>query len=79
MTADVPTKPRARRGFAAMSPERRREIARKGGGAVPAEKRSFAKNRDLAQSAGSKGGSASRGGGRTRKPKMATVPSHDPT
>jgi general stress protein YciG len=74
-------KPRARRGFAAMSPERRREIARKGGGSVPPEKRSFAKNRDLAQSAGSKGGSASRGGGRTRKPKAvpATLPGEDPT
>ncbi|MDB5417793.1 MAG: hypothetical protein JWP50_1212, partial [Phenylobacterium sp.] len=40
-------KPRARRGFAAMNPERRREIARKGGASVPGEKRSFAKDRDL--------------------------------
>ena len=30
-------KPRARRGFAAMNPERRREIARKGGASVPSE------------------------------------------
>jgi general stress protein YciG len=59
-------KPRARRGFAAMNPERRREIARKGGASVPGEKRSFAKDRDLAASAGRKGGEASRGGGRTR-------------
>ena len=58
-------KPRARRGFAAMNPERRREIARKGGASVPGEKRSFAKDRDLAASAGRKGGEASRGGGRT--------------
>lgn len=34
-TADT-GKPRARRGFAAMNPERRREIARKGGASVPA-------------------------------------------
>jgi hypothetical protein len=81
MTLDAP-KPRARRGFAAMSPERRREIARKGGASVPSEKRSFAKNRDLAKSAGSKGGTASRGGGRhprKRKAVPATLPSSDPT
>jgi uncharacterized protein len=60
-----------------MTPERRREIARKGGGSVPAEKRSFARNRDLAISAGSKGGMASRGGG--RKARMASIPSSDPT
>src|SRR6185436_6074543 len=59
-------KPRARRGFAAMNPERRRDIARKGGASVPSEKRSFAKDRDLAAQAGRKGGEASRGGGRTR-------------
>jgi len=58
------TKPKARRGFAAMTPEKRREIARKGGGAVPAEKRAYAKNRELAASAGRKGGEVSRGGGR---------------
>jgi general stress protein YciG len=58
-TADT-GKPRA------MNPERRREIARKGGASVPGEKRSFAKDRDLAASAGRKGGEASRGGGRTR-------------
>ena len=46
--------------------ERRREIARKGGASVPGEKRSFAKDRDLAASAGRKGGEASRGGGRSR-------------
>jgi general stress protein YciG len=64
-TADT-GKPKARRGFAAMNPERRREIARKGGASVPSEKRSFAKDRDLAANAGRKGGEASRGGGRTR-------------
>lgn len=59
-------KPHARRGFAAMTPERRREIARKGGASVPGEKRSFAMDRDLAAQAGRKGGEASCGGGRTR-------------
>jgi uncharacterized protein len=54
----------SRRGFAAMDPERRREIASRGGASVPKEKRSFAKNRALAADAGRKGGSASRGGGR---------------
>jgi general stress protein YciG len=54
----------SRRGFAAMDPERRREIARRGGASVPSEKRSFAQNRDLAANAGRKGGTASRGGGR---------------
>jgi general stress protein YciG len=53
-------RPRGRRGFAAMDPERRREIARKGGASVPSEKRSFAKDRDLAANAGRKGGSSSR-------------------
>jgi general stress protein YciG len=53
-----------RRGFAALDPERRREIARRGGASVPNDKRSFAQNRDLAANAGRKGGTASRGGGR---------------
>jgi general stress protein YciG len=53
------------KGFAAMTPERRREIARKGGASVPGEKRSFAKDRALAASAGRKGGEAL--GGTTRR------------
>lgn len=48
------------KGFAAISPERRREIARMGGKAVAPEKRSFAANPDLASSAGKKGASAPR-------------------
>lgn len=44
------------RGFAAMDPERQREIARKGGAAIPPEKRSFALNPELARAAGKKGG-----------------------
>lgn len=57
-------KPKARRGFAAMDPEKRREIARRGGAAVPADRRSFAQDKDLAAAAGRVGGAASRGGGR---------------
>lgn len=44
------------RGFASMDPEKQREIARKGGKSVPAEKRSFFMDRDLAARAGRKGG-----------------------
>lgn len=58
-----------RRGFAAMDPERRREIARRGGASVPSEKRSFAQDRGLAANAGRKGGAASRGGGRRPAPR----------
>lgn len=47
---------KAKRGFAAMDPEKRRKIASKGGKAVPAEKRSFATNREMAAEAGRKGG-----------------------
>lgn len=56
------TKPKAKRGFAAMSPEKQLEIARKGGASVPADKRSFSQDRGLAESAGRKGGEASNGG-----------------
>jgi general stress protein YciG len=62
---DTP-KPKSRRGFAAMSPEKRREISRLGGASVPGDKRSFAQDRDLAASAGRKGGEASTGGGRPK-------------
>jgi general stress protein YciG len=58
------TKPKARRGFAAMSVEARTAIARKGGAAVPADRRSYSQDRTLAASAGKKGGEASRGDGR---------------
>ena len=52
----IPTK--AKRGFAAMSPEKRLEISRKGGASVRPENRSFSRNRDLAATAGRKGGEA---------------------
>jgi general stress protein YciG len=65
---DSRTRKPARRGFAAMDKERQREIARKGGASVPDDKRSFSQDRDLAASAGRKGGEASHGGGRRRTP-----------
>lgn len=61
-------KPKSRRGFAVMDPEKRRAIARKGGASVKAENRSFSKDHELAASAGRKGGETSRGGGRAKKP-----------
>jgi general stress protein YciG len=50
--------PIKKRGFASLSLERRREIAAKGGAAVPAAKRSFSRNRELAVKAGAEGGAA---------------------
>jgi general stress protein YciG len=50
----------AKRGFAGMTPEKRKEIATKGGKSVPAEKRAFSQNRALASRAGVKGGKANR-------------------
>lgn len=47
---------KSKRGFAALSPERRSEIARAGGMAVKAASRSFSSNRELAAEAGRKGG-----------------------
>jgi general stress protein YciG len=66
MDKDQQQRPKAKRGFAAMSPEKRREIARKGGASVPSEKRSFSQSPDLAAKAGRKGGETSHGGGRRR-------------
>jgi general stress protein YciG len=48
------------RGFAAMTPERRREIASRGGRAVEPEMRSYSRNNLLAREAGRKGGLAKR-------------------
>ncbi len=52
----------SQRGFASLSPEKRREIASMGGKSVPAEKRSFSRNRNRAAEAGRKGGSVSQNG-----------------
>lgn len=47
---------KSKRGFASMAPEKRKAISAKGGRAVPLEKRSFSRDRDLAREAGRKGG-----------------------
>jgi uncharacterized protein len=49
---------KSKRGFAAMDPEKQREIASKGGSSVPADKRSFSTSHELAAKAGRKGGKA---------------------
>ena len=59
------------RGFASMDEEKQREIARKGGESVPAEKRSFSKDHELASEAGRKGGHAS-GGNFANDPERAS-------
>jgi general stress protein YciG len=51
----------SKRGFASMDAEKQRAIASKGGQSVPAEKRSFSQDRELASEAGRKGGQASSG------------------
>jgi general stress protein YciG len=53
MQTESPKKPR---GFAAMSPEKRKAIAALGGKAVPSEKRSFSQSKELAVNAGRAGG-----------------------
>jgi len=49
--------PRKLRGFAAMTPEKRREVSAKGGAASPGY---FAANPEAAKEAGRKGGSVSK-------------------
>lgn len=60
-------KPKSRRGFAGMTPEKRRQIASKGGASVPADQRPYAKNPELARIAGKKGGDASIAARRARQ------------
>ena len=64
MTEDA--KPKSKRGFASMDPEKQRELARKGGASVPASKRSFSQDSSLAARAGRKGGEV--GGKKRPKP-----------
>lgn len=61
---DMFAKPKQKRGFAAMDPAKQRAIAAKGGASIPPGKRSFSRDPGLASSAGRKGGTISRGGGR---------------
>jgi len=52
------SEPVKKRGFALLSPEKRRELARKGGASVPKAARSFSQDPALARAAGSKGGTS---------------------
>jgi uncharacterized protein len=74
--------PKAKRGFAAMSPEQRREIASRGGQAAQESGRAHKFSADEARVAGSKGGRTvskdrehmaeiGRAGGKTRAKNMA--------
>jgi uncharacterized protein len=49
--------PKGPRGFAALSPEARREVAAKGGRSVAPENRTYSRDTELAAAAGRKGGS----------------------
>ncbi len=51
---------KSRRGFASMTPERRKEIASMGGKSVDPANRAFAKNKELARAAGRQGGRISK-------------------
>lgn len=66
-TNNMDPKPKSRRGFASMDPERVREIARKGGASVQPQNRSFSRDPKLASRSGAKGGKASKGGGRPKQ------------
>lgn len=48
-------KPKSKRGFASMSPERRKEIAAMGGKAVKPENRFYSQDKQEARAAGRKG------------------------
>ena len=58
----VDTQGKERRGFASMSPEKQREIARKGGRAAHEKGTAHEWTTDEARAAGRKGGQVSRGG-----------------
>ena len=56
-------KPKSKRGFASMSPDKLREVSSKGGKSVPAEKRTFFVDRLQARDAGIAGGKVGRNKG----------------
>lgn len=53
----APVQPTRKRGFGGMSMEKRRMISAMGGRAVKPENRAFSKDKDLARTAGRRGGS----------------------
>lgn len=58
---------RSRRGFAGWDPDKRFAAAMKGGKSVPADKRTFARDKAKAAEAGRKGGSTPKGQGDKRR------------
>lgn len=60
-------KVKQKRGFASMTPEKVRAIARFGGQSVPAHRRGYALDKELAIAAGKKGGAASAAARKRRK------------
>jgi len=72
-TNDVP-KPKSRRGFASMDPEKRREAARKGGRTAQERGTGYRFTTETAIEAGKIGGRISRGGrGRLAAPKTSAA------
>lgn len=53
----APVQPTRKRGFGGMSAEKRKMISAMGGRAVKPENRAFSKDKDLARTAGRRGGS----------------------
>lgn len=72
------TNDKSKRGFAKMDPERLKVISQKGGLSVAKGNRSFSRDRDLAASAGSKGGSSSRTEQRARLERLQAQNNKDP-
>jgi general stress protein YciG len=71
MAQRAPHQGSGKQGFASMNRERQRKIASMGGSSVPADKRPFAQNHQLAAEAGRKGGMASGGRHRNRSVPVA--------
>jgi len=69
----APVKPKSKRGFASMTPERRREIAAKGGRNVPVTSRYFSQSHQNAAEAGRIGGRVKGPRKPKAKPEAATV------
>lgn len=73
-SAQDPPRPKQRRGFAAMDPEKQRAIASKGGKASHAAGTGHEWDSESAREAGRKGGLASRGGRGKPKPITTDTP-----
>jgi len=72
-TDEVIVKPKSKRGFASMTPERRREIAAKGGRNVPVTSRYFSQSHQNAAEAGRIGGKVKGPRKPKAKPEAVTV------